>query len=66
MPIEKDRNMTTQESEQAHSRNNDLHDWLFEVMTISDKPQACSLLSILSTMAEQEAIENTERESVEP
>ena len=66
MPIEKDRNMTTQESEQTHSRNNDLHDWLFEVMAISDKPQACSLLSILSTMEEQEAIENTERESVEP
>ena len=66
MPIEKDRNMTTQESEQAHSGNNDSHDWLFELMTISDKPQACSLLSILSTMAEQEAIENTERESVEP
>lgn len=66
MPIEKDRNMTTQESEHTHSRNNDLHDWLFEVMAISDKPQACSLLSILSTMAEQEAIENTERESVEP
>lgn len=66
MPIEKDRNMTTQESEQAHSGNNDSHDWLFELMTISDKPQACSLLSLLSIISEQEHSENTDRESVEP